>query len=223
LKYAWLKALSTRFLYEGFVGACALFGTSPDKVIQGTVRGFQGRRVLPEIRHRPCGAAARRASRVGSPRQRTSRRRAHGALGAPDRTRGRPLEVPGLDGAVQELLGVHRALESARGTGRALVGARLRPTQAATLSALPAPASHPHAEPREARAMLARLVYVPVYAEMPESKMDEIASIVRSMPALSTESKRKKSRGRSWPESRAETERYGARLDSAVSSPRAPS
>jgi dTDP-4-amino-4,6-dideoxygalactose transaminase len=187
LKYAWLKALSTRFLYEGFVGACALFGTSPDKVIQGTVRGFKGGEFFQKIRHRPSAplleVLARRL-RHGSERRvaaRTSR-----SQRLIERS-GAALEYPGSTAPFKSFW-VFAVLSNRPEELVARLWERgFDATQAATLSALPAPASHPQAEPREARAMLARLVYVPVYPEIPESKIDEIASIVRSMPRLSTE------------------------------------
>jgi dTDP-4-amino-4,6-dideoxygalactose transaminase len=53
-------------------------------------------------------------------------------------------------------------------------------TQAATMSAVPAPAGRPALEPREARAMLARLVYLPVYPGLPPARIDEMAAIVQA-------------------------------------------
>ena len=53
-------------------------------------------------------------------------------------------------------------------------------TQAATLSVVPAPHGREDLDAREARALLARMVYLPVYPEMPERKVDELAAVLRS-------------------------------------------
>ena len=189
LKYAGLKALSTRVLYEGFVAACAAFGSSPDKVIQGTVRGFKGGDSFQKIRHRPSAplleVMARRLRR-GSERRvalRTAR-----ALRVIARAGG-ALEYPG-SAAPFKSFWVFTVLSNRPQELVARLWARgFDATQAATLAALPAPGSHPHTEPHQARAMLARLVYVPVYPEMPEPKHDELASIVRAMQRPSAEVK----------------------------------
>ena len=68
-------------------------------------------------------------------------------------------------------------------------------TRVATMSALPAPADRPELEPRESRALLARLVYLPVYPELRRGRIEEMATIVRrhcsaSRPVEETEPSR---------------------------------
>jgi dTDP-4-amino-4,6-dideoxygalactose transaminase len=53
-------------------------------------------------------------------------------------------------------------------------------TRVATMSALPPPADRPHLDPREARALLARIVYLPVYPELPSAGLERLARIVRA-------------------------------------------
>lgn len=181
LKYSMLKAITSPILYTGFVAACSAAGTTHDKVIQGTVRGFKGGDFFEKIRHRPSApllALMLRRLKCGS-----ERRVAERALRARRliEQSGATLEFPGslaefhsfwvftvLSNRPEELVTRLRA----RGFDA---------TRAATMSALPAPASRPELEPREARAMLARLVYVPVYPEMSLAKIDVMASILRSM------------------------------------------
>src|SRR5262249_1721982 len=52
-------------------------------------------------------------------------------------------------------------------------------TAVATLSVLPPPAGRESLEARESRQILARMIYLPVYPELPRRKLAEIAEIVR--------------------------------------------
>jgi perosamine synthetase len=181
LKYALLKAITSPVLYTGFVGACSAAGTTHDKVIQGTVRGFKGGDFFEKIRHRPSApllALMLRRFEHGSEARVAERALRARRLIAQS---GVTLEFPGAL-APYHSFWVFTVLSN---RPEELV-VRLRErgfdaTQAATMSALPAPAARPELEPREARAMLARLVYVPVYPEMPLAKIDAMAAILRSM------------------------------------------
>jgi dTDP-4-amino-4,6-dideoxygalactose transaminase len=56
-------------------------------------------------------------------------------------------------------------------------------TRVATLAAIPAPAGRPELEPREARALVARLVYVPLHPGMGARTLARLAGAVRSVEA----------------------------------------
>jgi len=179
-KYAQLKTLSQPLMYSGFVRACALCGTTPDKLIQSTVRGFKGGDFFEKIRHRPSApllALMHRRIVRGSVRRVTDRTARARQLIA---RAGSLIEIPGANAQLHTFW-VFGVLSN---RPEELV-LRLREhgfdaTQAATMSALPAPTARPELEPREARAMLARLVYLPVYPELPPSRVDEMAAIVQA-------------------------------------------
>jgi dTDP-4-amino-4,6-dideoxygalactose transaminase len=166
VKYAGLKLLSTRPIYAAFARITRARGRSIDDVIQKTVRGFRRRRPVRQDPPPPCAALlsllARRlercdGSRVADPRRVRERARAGAERFA---------AVPGM----RAPLHTHWVFTLLVDRPDELV-ARLRDegfdaTRVATLSALPAPAGRPELEPREARAMLARIVYVPLYPEM---------------------------------------------------------
>jgi dTDP-4-amino-4,6-dideoxygalactose transaminase len=179
-KYAQLKAVSLPFFYGGFVRACTMCGTTPDKLIQSTVRGFKGGDFFEKIRHRPSAPLLalmhRRLSR-GSERRVTERTARARRLIA---RAGSLIEIPGANAPLHTFWVF--AVLSNRPEELVL---RLRKggfdaTQAATMSALAAPATRPDLEPRESRAMLARLVYLPVYPELPPARVDEMAAIVQA-------------------------------------------
>jgi dTDP-4-amino-4,6-dideoxygalactose transaminase len=179
-KYAELKAISQPLLYSLFVRACTWCGTTQDKLIQSTVRGFKGGDFFEKIRHRPSApllALMHRRLQRGSEKRVTERTaRARRLI----ERAGTLMEIPGANAAVNTFW-VFTVLSN-RPEDLVL---RLRDrgfdaTQTATMSALPAPAARPELEPREARAMLARMVYLPVYPELPPARVDEMAAIVQA-------------------------------------------
>lgn len=178
-KYALLKSITQPLLYSGFVQACRACGTTHDKVIQGTVRGFKGGDFFEKIRHQPSIpllALMRRRLERGSERrvsQRTERaRRLIDGVGA-------GLEIPGASAPLHTFWVFTVLSNRPDDLVDSLRQGGFDATRIATMSAVPAPASRPELEPREARALLARLVYLPVYPEMPRSRVDAMAAIVR--------------------------------------------
>jgi perosamine synthetase len=179
MKYGELKAISTAPVYAVFVRVCTLFGVTQDKLIQSTIRGFKGGDFFEKIRHRPSAAllaVLRRRLERGSEKRVAERvARARQLI-----ERAGPLiEIPGA-GAPLHSFWVFTVLSN---RPEALV-ASLREhgfdaTQVATMSALPAPHARPELEPREARALLARLVYLPVYPELPRARVDEMGALVQ--------------------------------------------
>ncbi|MBL8860147.1 MAG: DegT/DnrJ/EryC1/StrS aminotransferase family protein [Planctomycetes bacterium] len=179
-KYALLKSISYPLLYSGFIRACTWCGTTHDAVIQSTVRGFKGGDFFQKLRHRPAppllSLMRRRLMQGSSQRveQRTARgRRLIDAVGP-------GLEVPG----VRAPLHTYWVFTVLSNRPDELV-ATLRSegfdaTRIATMSALSAPADRPELEPREARALLARLVYLPVYPELSASELERLAGLVRA-------------------------------------------
>lgn len=180
LKYGLLKSISQPTLYSGFVHACRACGTTHDAVIQSTVRGFKGGDFFQKIRHRPSPpllALMHRRLRKGSEKRvngRTQRScRLIEAVGC-------NIEVPGHAAPLHTFWVFTLLSNRPDGLVADLRRAGFDATRIATMSALPPPADRPHLDPREARALLARIVYLPVYPELPPARVEELARIVRA-------------------------------------------
>ncbi len=179
VKYAGLKMLTWRPVYSAFVRITRARGRSIDDVIQKTVRGFAGGDLFVKIRHRPCAALlsllARRLEQCDGSRARARGLFANGLAQALSHA----AVVPGM----RAPLHTHWVFTVLVDRPDELV-ARLRDegfdaSRVATLSALPAPNGRPELEPREARAMLARIVYVPLYPEMGWNAAARVADVVQ--------------------------------------------
>lgn len=180
LKYGVLKAITQPLLYSGFVAGCRLFGTTHDAVIQSTVRGFKGGDFFQKLRHRPSppllALLHRRFERGSERRVRRRVERAHRLVARV----GQGLECPGRAAPLHTFWVFTVLSNRPDELVTRLFEAGFDATRIATLSALPAPADRPELDPREARALLARLVYLPVYPELPDARLDELAGIVRA-------------------------------------------
>jgi len=180
LKYAALKALTNPLVYSAFVKGCALAEKDIDKVIQGSVRGFAGGDFFAKIRHQPgaplCALIARRLKASDGARV---ERRTKTALEL-RRALGPSVEIAGGDSAIHSYW-----VFTIQTDDRARCVASLREhgfdaTAVATLSVLAPPAGRESLEARESRQILARMVYLPVYPELPRRKIAEMAEIVRA-------------------------------------------
>ena len=180
LKYAALKAISPPLLYRGFVTWCRLRGTNQDAVIQGTVRSFAGSDFWIGIRHQPSVPLLAMIGRrlFGSPERRVAKRTAIArALVAATAGHAR---LPGIEAPFHSFWVVAvlvdeplRAIELLRRHG-------YDATQAATLAVVSAPPGHEGLDAREARALLAQVVYLPVYPEIPLRRVRELGALLRS-------------------------------------------
>ena len=183
VKYAGLKAISTRAGYALFVRGTAALGKDHDVVIQGSVRGFAGGEFFEKIRHRPsaalCALMLRRLRASGG-----ARVRARAAVGEALRARvGRAAEVAGDEAPFRS----HWVLAVACDDPDRLVALAREDgfdaTRAATLRAVPPPPDRPELAAREAERLVARLVYLPVYPELPERAIERLAEVVRRSAA----------------------------------------
>ena len=177
-KYALLKGLTLPLCYALFVRLCALRGRSVDDVIQGTVRGFKGGDFFARLRHRPSAALlSLMGRRLAAADGLRIRERTQSAL-ALRRLLGTRCELPGGDAPF------HSYWVFTLATGKpGLLVERLREsgfdaTQAATLRSVPAPAGRPEAEPRVAKELLERTVYVPLYPEMSARAIERLAGVL---------------------------------------------
>jgi dTDP-4-amino-4,6-dideoxygalactose transaminase len=178
-KYAGLKALTWRPVYSAFVALCAARGRSVDDAIQSTVRGFPGGDLFQKLRHQPSPALlsllARRIERDDGAR-------------TADRARLGEELARAIDGAVlvpgmRAPLRTHWVFAVLASRPDDLVAA-LRAegfdgTRRATMTALPAPIGRPECDPREARAVIDRLVYLPLHDGLAGERLVRLAEIVR--------------------------------------------
>lgn len=178
-KYAGLKALSYPLPYTVFVKSCAWLGRDHDRVIQSSVRGFAGGSFFEKIRRRPspalCALLERRLYR-GDPRRVLRRTERSQQL---VRALGGAFDIPGSECALHSFWVFTLLVPDPDRAVADLRAAGFDATRIATLSALPAPRGREETEPRDAQRLLARMVYLPVYPELPERRVEEMARILR--------------------------------------------
>jgi dTDP-4-amino-4,6-dideoxygalactose transaminase len=180
LKYAGLKAVSNPVLYRGFVKWCELKGTNQDAVIQGTVRGFAGGDFWAKIRHQPSAPLLSVIERrVFGFQGRRVASRTEIARELVARTAGRA-RLPGIEAPFHSFWVFTILVDEPARAVELLRRHGYDATQVATLSAVPAPPGREDLDAREARAMLAQMVYLPVYPELPMRKIDELGALLRS-------------------------------------------
>ena len=178
LKYAVLVSLSTRTGFGTVVLACRTFGRDYDRFLTSTARSFGGDGFYEKIRRKPSPALLalleRRLRRFDDTR--FADRIARGELllellrehvycpgwAAPTRTH---WVFPILVDKPGELIG-------------ALREAGFDASRCHSLCVVDPPDERPEVEPSVARAMLAHLVFLPVYPEMPLSELRRMAETV---------------------------------------------
>ena len=173
MKYAFLQLLSLRPLFALFRGGSRLVGRTHDEVIGQAARGFRGGELLKRIRQRPSGPQlAMLCRRLTTP---GFRRLAHRTRVGDDFARALPegMRRPGSDARVhthwifpllisdpEELMRFlwERGFDATRGTS--------------SLGLMEAVPEHPEVQPEKAREILAQLLFLPVYPEVPEAKRE---------------------------------------------------
>lgn len=174
VKFAGLKFISLPLPYACFVRWCAWRGRDYDTAIQMSVRGFARERLLERLRQQPSRGLLwlmlRRIVRSDGTRVRARKEVGDWLMHALAGT----VEVPGraapyADHWVFTILSDERVAFIAR-----LRAAGFDATSVATMRSVPAPADRPDLAPREAERMLARLVYVPMYPEMPQHARERL-------------------------------------------------
>jgi perosamine synthetase len=179
LKYSCLVGLTKRPVYAAFVKGCELAGKDHDRVIQGSVRGFKGGDFFEKIRHRPSPALlavlARRLECYDDWRVSGRVARARRLLERlPD-----SVAIPAADAPYHSFWVFTILCGDPAHVVTELRASGFDATQAATLSVVPAPHGREELDAREARQLLGRMVYLPVYPEMPERRIDDLAEALR--------------------------------------------
>lgn len=180
LKYSGLKALSTPLLYRAFVGLCGLAGKDHDSVIQGSVRGFAGGDFFAKIRRRPSAAlCALVARRLASSNGARVARRAELSRALVARL-GPTVELPAGEASQHSFWVFTILVDDPERVVADLRAAGFDATRAASLAIVPAPSGRANLDARDARHLLTRIVYLPVYPELPARAIEPMADAVRA-------------------------------------------
>jgi len=177
-KYGALMACSSPVAFGVLMGALRAVGRDPDRAINGSVRGFRTGKLLERIRRRPSApllAVLQRRLRTFDGR-RLEDQRAKGELLA--RLLRREVACPAATVVPHTHwvfpIVVDRPPQVVAGLRRAGFDA----TQGASLSVVAPPADRPWLEPAAARDVLARVVFLPLYPEMPTRAIRHMAQVV---------------------------------------------
>ena len=178
LKYSLLKALSSRLLFDLLVRTWRVMGRDHDRLVNGSVRGFAGSGFFERIRQRPPGPllALLRRRLAGYVVRRLARRTANGQL-----------LVSLLDGAVVcpgREMSPHShwvfpiLAQDPQRVIAALRKAGFDATQGESMCVVPPPPDRPEVIPSTAVDLLAKIVYLPNYPEIPERAVRKMAKVV---------------------------------------------
>jgi dTDP-4-amino-4,6-dideoxygalactose transaminase len=176
LKYSVLMGLTWPPLYTLFVALCRLAGVNHDQVISARTRGFPGDGFLQQIRHRPStpllALLARRLRRFDPATIAARTAAAEQALAAmpflarpgDQASRHTHWVFPVLNENPVALVDIlwKQGFDATRG--------------ASSLHVVSPPADRPELAPQEAEAMMERLLYLPVYPEVPQRTAGRLAT-----------------------------------------------
>jgi dTDP-4-amino-4,6-dideoxygalactose transaminase len=178
LKYAMLKAVSPRLPCAMVVGLCRIIGHDYDRMINGSVRGFPGPKFLERIRHQPSpallGVLLRRLQTYDM--RRVERRTANGRWLAEALQRRVP--CPGAEVAAHTHWVFPVLCDDPLGLVAVLREAGFDATQGQSLCVVPPPADRPQLQCRAARHALDKIVFLPLYPELPAAEVRRMAEVV---------------------------------------------
>jgi dTDP-4-amino-4,6-dideoxygalactose transaminase len=184
LKYAMLKFLSARIIVRSVVGVYRAAGWDYDRMINGSVRGFPGPDFWRRIRRQPAssllGLLARRLQTYDF--RRVQRRTRSGEFlrqqlaGA--------VALPGKDclGRTHWVFPV--MAENPQRLVAALLDGGFDATQGQSLCVVPAPTERAGLRALRAEEFLAKVVFLPIYPELPQAAVEKMAAIVRTQAVL---------------------------------------
>ena len=170
-----LRLLMQRLPYSLLCRGCRLLGRSHDDVVSHAVRGFSGPDFFANIRHQPSypllSLLSRRLTRFDGARVARRKKAAEGVLAlAPD------LPRPGSRAAFHSYWTFPTWSSAPDDLVRALWRRGFDATRGEwSLFCLPAPAAASHLEPTAAREAMRRVVYLPVYPEVPARARERLA------------------------------------------------
>jgi dTDP-4-amino-4,6-dideoxygalactose transaminase len=178
VKYAGLKAASSRPAYQALARGCRMVGQDHDRLVNGSVRAFAGGDFFARIRQQPSAPLLsllkRRLMRFDEQQVAIRARRADQIMGD---GRGTSL-FPGsaCDPHAHWLLPIWTA--DPRRLIKTLAAAGFDATQGQSLTVVPPPGDRPDLDPMIAQKVLAGTVFLPCYREMTPAVVGRLASIV---------------------------------------------
>jgi dTDP-4-amino-4,6-dideoxygalactose transaminase len=178
LKYTALKTLSTRPVYTCLIGTCRMVGYNYDRMVNGAVRGFAGPAFFERIRKQPSvpllALLGRRLRNY--PRKRFERRAVKGqflaSLLSPR------LVCPGTALAPHSHWVFAVLADNPEQLMAALSRAGFDATQGQSMRVIGAPPSRPDTQPHVAIDTVARMVFVPMHAGLPDRSIRRMAEVL---------------------------------------------
>lgn len=178
LKYAAMKALSRPIAYGILLRIWRAMGLDYDRLVNGSVRGFPGPAFFDRIRQQPSAALLAvlgRRLRTYSQR-RLERRAAKGELLS--RLLAPRVFCAGRAAVPHNSWVFPILVENPREVIAALRQAGFDATQGHSMCVIEPPADRPHLGARRAVSALAKIVYLPIYPEMPDSALEAMSRVL---------------------------------------------
>jgi dTDP-4-amino-4,6-dideoxygalactose transaminase len=182
LKYGLLKALSPRPLFRIVVGACRMVGYDYDRMINGAVRGFAGPDFFPRIRRRPSVPLLRLLERRlrSYDWRRLAKRTAKGELLC--RLLGQRVACAGTELAAHTHWVFPILADKPSSVVEGLQRAGFDATQGQSLCVVPPPDGRRQCQAHTADDLLASIVFLPLYPEIPNRELRRMARVVLQSP-----------------------------------------
>jgi dTDP-4-amino-4,6-dideoxygalactose transaminase len=178
VKYAVVKLLASRVICGTIARTCRALGCDYDRWINRTARGFPGPDLFAQIRREPCAALlavlARRLRRYDAARW---RRHAEKGSSLARRLEG-SVSCPGTAASPHTHWVFPVVVENPRDLMEHLARAGFDATQGQSLCVVPPPADRPALAARTAEQLLAGVVFLPFYPELPPAESQRMAAVV---------------------------------------------
>lgn len=178
LKYAGLKAASSRLAYSAIVSACRTIGFDHDRLVNGSVRGFAEAGFFKRIRQQPSAPLLailnHRLASFDEYRLAERVRRAEFIMA--DWCGSQFFPSSACEHHAHWLLPVY--VDDPTRIIATLAAAGFDATQGQSLTVVPPPHDRPELDPIVARRVMAGIVFLPCYPEMPLSAVEHLSRIV---------------------------------------------
>jgi perosamine synthetase len=181
LKYAALKAASTRPCYDALVALLQLAGCDYDRLFAGLVRGFPGPELFRRLRRRPAAPLlALLLRRLMQFDPESLARRASRARRLIRRLGGRYC-IPGRAATEHSHWVVPILADDPPAIIAALARAGFHATQARSMVTVPPLTDRQHLAPQVAQTLVERSVFLPLYPELPDRELTRLADLLLAL------------------------------------------
>jgi perosamine synthetase len=195
LKYFGLKLLSSREGFSLLIWGCRRLGMDYDRLLNQSVKGFPRDELISHLHHQPCAPLLsllrRRLDRYTEDRLASHTQRGQHLLRLLQETCPE-IQVPGSVTMPHSHWVVPILAEDPIQAIATLAGVGFDATQGQSLSVVEPPATHPEWEPRNTRAVLKHLLYLPCYAGMNDGNLAAMTQALHPLasPGVSTNSRK---------------------------------